>query len=135
MTRPHDPHARVVTAFVRIPAPLEPGKARCNGCSAVVSVTKNGWLRKHRTPAGEPCAYRANYRRVKLDEIPDVQLPGKRPGAAYGECRECGRWLPGERTLCGQCAWKRDDDSHGTDNYPQGPVETDLGPRGAGESP
>lgn len=119
-------HNRIVTAFVRKTQPLEDGKVRCAGCSAVVRLTPNGKIRAHKSPAGEPCAYKVSYAApVHLDEIPAVVV---RPAPKYTEpaprepkppkppkvlspsrldigssCRECGVWLPGERSLCGMC--------------------------------
>lgn len=117
--RARQQHHRVVGAFVKIPAPLEPGKVRCLGCGAVVALTRNRKIRAHNSPAGEPCAYRASYKRVDLAEVPDVEFPAARRGGgrnsqprgpkepsrldAGSHCRECGRWLPGERSLCGTC--------------------------------
>lgn len=118
MTRKHQPSSHVVTAFVKIPEPVPEGKVRCAGCSAVVAVSKNGRTREHHTPAGEPCAYRVVYAQpVAMDEAPPVELPqrkrparSKRPPRepsrldAGSNCRECGKWLPGERQVCGACS-------------------------------
>lgn len=121
MVRRHEHHTRVVGAFVRIPKPLEDGKVRCNGCSSVVSLTKNGKIRKHKSPAGEDCAYVAFYApRPSLDEVPEVVLPQTRPARSAprdrshpsrldvgSECIDCGKWLPGERSVCGACSLVR----------------------------
>lgn len=116
-------HNRVVGAFVKIPAPLEPGKVRCLGCGAVVALTRNHKIRAHNSPAGEPCAYRASYGQVKLEEAPPVVLPvdrsqprarprkAARPPSRLdvgSHCVDCGTWLPGERSLCGMCAVARE---------------------------
>lgn len=114
MTRKRNASGQVITAFVRIPKPLEDGKVRCNGCMAVVALTPNGHLRKHRTPAGEDCAYQATYATpIPLDELPPVDLPNpprQKPRARDGsnawqdgECKHCGKWLPNGRTVCGYC--------------------------------
>lgn len=120
MVARHNRHAQVVTAFVHIPAELEDGKVRCNACAAVVGVTPNGRTRDHKTPAGEPCAYRVTYKQpVDLAEVPEVVIPvapkrwdwtgrvGRNPDSRLdngSECEDCGRWLPGERRLCGRCS-------------------------------
>lgn len=133
MAQRHQHHSRVIGAFVRIPEPLEDGKVRCLGCSAVVGLTKNGKIRRHKTPAGEDCAYTVSYAApVKLDRLPPVSVPPEsRPRARTtirqrkagpdpssiandsrlaprnNECVDCGRWLPGERVLCGKCQRRR----------------------------
>lgn len=120
MSRRHQPTRRVNPKPSLLPKPLAPGKARCPGCSAVVAVTPNGKLRQHRAPSGEDCAVKISMREVHLDDLPPVVIPGPRganlarvrrspapPDAHYapkGQCVDCGRWLPGERSLCGRCA-------------------------------
>jgi hypothetical protein len=120
-------YSRIISAFVKIPEPLENGKVRCRGCSKVVPLTPNGKIRKHRSPAGEDCAYTASYGRYALDEIPPVvmrpapkvkELQPERPPReprvleplrlyAGRHCQECDSWVSGERRLCGMCAAKR----------------------------
>lgn len=129
MARRHTPTRRVNPKPSIIPKPLEDGKARCPGCSAVIAVTKNGRLRKHRAPSGEDCAVATVVQpQFHLDELPPVVIPeqrtsGRKPprrktlddlvpadaanGATYGECVDCGKWLPGERTVCGWCYVQR----------------------------
>lgn len=128
MTRRHNHRAQVVTSFVRRPEELEDGKVRCNGCGRVVGLTSVGRTREHRTPAGEPCAYRVVYgESPAIDELPPVNVPPqKRDGyrslrrpterparsepsrlEAGSECQDCGKWLPGERIVCGRCFNKR----------------------------
>lgn len=124
MVRRHSPRARIVTRFTRIPEEIPDGKVRCAGCGKVVSLTPNGHTRRHNTPKGDPCAVRATYAKpIHLDEIPEVQLP---PAPRYdapteprarasrkneasrldvgSKCEDCGRWLPGERYVCGKCS-------------------------------
>ena len=125
MARRHVHRAQVVTRFVRIPEEIADGKVRCNGCGKVVALNKNGSTRMHNTPAGEPCAYRVVYARpVELDEVPPIVIPPQRGGDGPrprtpvereptrldvgSNCRECGRWLPGEREYCGKCANARE---------------------------
>jgi hypothetical protein len=122
VTKRKQPKSRVVGAFVRKPEPLEPGKVRCLGCSKVVTLTKNGKIRAHRTPDGkEDCAYTATYgRKVSVPKVqivipPQPRGPGERAARDRGpsrldagsNCRECGKWIPGERSLCGACFAKR----------------------------
>lgn len=125
MARRHSHTARIVTAFMKIPEELEPGKVRCNGCGKVISLTKNGRTRRHKTPAGEPCAYVVTYAKpIELIERPEIKIrptpkytPGRDPAVrgpqgpdpysrleAGSECEDCGRWLPGERHVCGRCS-------------------------------
>lgn len=131
MARRKHPRSRVVGSFVRIPEPLPAGKVRCAGCSAVVSLNKSGKMRAHQSPSGEPCAYSVSYSKVHLEEIPPVVLP---PAPAYhpprepkpkppkppsrleagSECVDCGKWLPGERSVCGKCSIKRNRSRRGT---------------------
>lgn len=137
MAQRHQRHVQVIGAFVRIPEQLEDGKVRCNGCSAIVTLTPNGRIRAHKSPAGEDCAYTASYAPpVHLEETPPVVIPPAplppsiqttvikkrapkwRPSAdAIAQdarraprdeaCVDCGRWIPEMRTLCGQCARRR----------------------------
>jgi hypothetical protein len=57
---------------------------------------------------------------IRIEELPPVVFyerskpptpPTPKPTPAkaksYGECRECGKWLPGERRLCGACSVSR----------------------------
>ena len=120
MARHHQPTRRVNPKPSLIPQELEPGKARCAGCSAVVTVNRSGTLRRHRAPSGEDCAYRVGVREVRVEDLPPVVLPpvrGNRPQVSKAtpvrppsrldvgsNCKRCGKWLPGERSLCGACA-------------------------------
>ena len=79
MTRHRKPTRRVNPKPSLIPKPLEDGKVRCPGCSAVVTLTPNKRLRAHRAPSGEDCAVRAYGRPVKLDELPPVIFPKNGP--------------------------------------------------------
>ena len=120
MAHRHRHYAQIAKAFARIPRELEDGKVRCLGCSAVVGLTKNGHMRRHKSTAGEDCAYTATYAApVHLDELPPVVVPPQsrermtatqrereRESSrldAGSECQDCGRWLPGERMVCGKC--------------------------------
>ena len=104
------PHRHKPTRRV-IPEPLTPGRVRCI-CGRAVRVNSGGRIRRHNTPAGEPCAHIAGYGTAEFDVLPPVQMPPKRspqqpksaPRLDVGStCRECGKWLPGERSLCGRC--------------------------------
>lgn len=94
-----------------LPAPPD-GKVRCPSCHANTSLTQLGYLRKHRDLAGFPCTNKRPLVDVQsLDVLPEVSLVDHRASTpdsprgrdAWGECRECGKWLPGQRTLCGLC--------------------------------
>lgn len=102
--------------------PLKPGQARCAGCSRAVALTRNGKLCAHRDSRGDDCAYTTHVSDVQLDELPPVVLPKPRGRTRNTErrptnepsrldvgsnCRECGKWLPGERYLCGACYAKK----------------------------
>lgn len=91
----------------RVTCPACGGKAKPNGTNAI---------RSHRTPGGDKCS-----RRLLAVDVtpPPIVLPleprppsrASQPKAERGparldagsECRECGKWLPGERSLCGRC--------------------------------
>jgi hypothetical protein len=100
--------------------PLPEGRVYCHACDGAASLTPNKHLREHRTPQGDPCPNRTSglEPRVHLNEIPEgfVHQPAphtvartKRPEGEPSRldvgtgCRECGKWLPGERSLCGAC--------------------------------
>lgn len=34
------------------------------------------------------------------------------PKPKFGECEDCGKWLPGQRRVCGRCYVKRDQARH-----------------------
>lgn len=118
MTRRRQPHVRVVTSFTRILGELEDGKVRCL-CGKAVKPTSAGRLARHLTPSGDDCTHFASYRDpVRLDEVPEVVLPQPREPAEKPEkpaprldvgsaCKVCGKWLPGERSLCGRCSVTR----------------------------
>lgn len=81
------------------------GKKPCALCGKQVSPTQR---REHTAPSGEPCpgvAQKSVPVQVHLDDVPPV-LVAPHYAAKKGECRECGRWLPGERSLCGRCSVK-----------------------------
>lgn len=106
------------------PAQVPDGKVRCD-CGAVVGLTRNRKIAAHHTPRGEPCPLRTSYAEpVVLDRLPPVVMPGQQTArptdadephvaeAAFvdlsrleggSKCRECGCWLPGERSICGMC--------------------------------
>lgn len=119
MTQRHTHHTRVVTRFTRIPEPLPDGKVRCI-CGKAVALTPNGRIRRHKTPAGDECTHDAFYNDPPDVEAPPVAIPITRPRMRQprdsGEmarldvgsyCLTCDRWIPGERSYCGQCLRKR----------------------------
>lgn len=110
-------------AFAKItaaePPPLIEGKVRCPSCRNVVTPTSTGRLRRHRDLFGSDCLNIANGEDVTLAEIPPVIIPPP-PAPSSGRrtkndpkppsrldvgstCQSCGKWLPGERRLCGRC--------------------------------
>lgn len=113
-------------ADVRRKKPPPEGKVRCSGCGKY--VTQHGMrLRRHNDKSGFPCPeVRVPGVEVHLSEVPPVNLPPEpkwRPASpsrasagprrekdeparldAGSSCRECGKWLPGERSLCGRCS-------------------------------
>lgn len=129
MTRRHQPQARVVTAFTKIPEPLKDGRVRCI-CRRTVRLTKAGRIPRHNMPNGDPCAHEAVYRPRPEQpiELPAVHMPPTRGYSgttiadradpetprllAGSRCADCGKWLPGERSLCGRCGARRERERH-----------------------
>lgn len=110
----------------REPKPIPEGKVRCEACGKVVTVL-GVRLRRHKDSSGFPCVnMRAPGAELHLSDAPPVNLPPEpkwRPATrarataaprreegeparleAGSSCRECGKWLPGERSLCGRCS-------------------------------
>ena len=92
------------------------GTIRYHVCDASTTLTPGGRLKAHDIPGGGiRCINKKVLHAVKVD-APPVVVPSTRSGAerrpstepsrldAGSECRECGRWLPGERSLCGRCS-------------------------------
>ena len=112
-----------VGAAAVVPPALKAGKVRCPVCRNAVSVNPTGTLRKHADLFGEPCHNRASGEATGITAppvvIPDprrfvaepatneaerVERPAHRSRLDVGsECTECGKWIPGERSLCGRC--------------------------------
>lgn len=105
-------------APVKKPKPIPEGKAKCTLCGKVATLLNGGRrLRKHKTPSGDACPSIAAPDATRgLTVAPPVNLqPLKTSGRARrdesepsrldagSECRSCGKWLPGERQLCGRC--------------------------------
>lgn len=104
------------SAVVLAPPELRPGQVRCPVCRNATGLTPlTKVLRKHRDLFGEPCWNKSQMETVKL-VAPPVVLPrgggqaGAEPAVAGQSrldggslCTSCGKWLPGERTLCGRC--------------------------------
>lgn len=103
---------------------LREGQVRC-ACGAATTLTRMGRVRKHKTPAGDECPMQLHAGHdldVDVSSVPIV-VPPERGGNgrtavererepsrldAGSNCRECGKWLPGERILCGACYVKGD---------------------------
>lgn len=100
------------------PPVLRGGQVRCPICRNGVRLTTRGNLYRHADLFGNPCGNRSTLTPVHV-VAPPIVLPPERYGdprkaqpRAEGEpsrldvgssCRECGKWLPGERSLCGRC--------------------------------
>lgn len=107
------------------PPPLKEGQVRCMVCRNATRTTPRGYLRKHTDLFGGPCFNRSTGEPTHV-AAPPIELPPEphlAPVAELGdslrerhaapksasrldvgsECRECGKWLPGERSLCGRC--------------------------------
>lgn len=106
-------HARRIEN--RGPGEIPDGYALCD-CGKIGKVTKRGRISAHKTPRGDECSGAVGIVPVELEELPAVVAPragGKRfetdreaanRTAERGVCRECGKQLYGDRTLCGACA-------------------------------
>lgn len=105
----------IETAAISIPD----GKALCSACERVVGLTPNKHLRRHNDRRGVECSNRISGHEEATGLTAEVEMPtptrGKRPAAmpkppsepsrldVGSNCVECGKWLPGERSLCGRC--------------------------------
>lgn len=92
----------------RVECPTCGGRAKPKGERAIAA---------HRSPTGGSCPRRllsvdVPIPPVSLPPAPSLSMPSKtqprrrsEPSRldAGSECRECGKWLPGERSLCGRC--------------------------------
>lgn len=108
-----------------VPGKTKDGRVLCL-CGGTAKVLKSGRLSKHRDPRGYECPIKAYGREVVVDvsqvevDVPPAPKSWEReerarhrePGEpsrldAGSSCEDCGKWLPGERRLCGQCFIKR----------------------------
>lgn len=115
------------------PPALKDGFVRCPVCRNAARITQSQRLRKHYDLFGDLCYNKAPEvvrPRLIRDEgpvvveswtrTPDVEPvvteavapPEREPGEPSrldvgSHCQDCGKWLPGERKLCGQCLIKR----------------------------
>lgn len=101
--------------------PVPEGKVVCETCRKPIGVVGDR-LRRHKDKTGFPCPnLRVPGQTTALVEPPPpVHLPRLSARSAQGrarrgesepsrldvggQCRECGKWLPGERSLCGRCS-------------------------------
>lgn len=108
--RPDRTHSSVME-----PPSLLDGQVRCPACRSGVAVTKSGALWRHHDLFGGYCGNVAAPADGEPLEAPDVVVPPPpREGRENrsdpsrldvgSHCRECNRWLPGERSLCGRCS-------------------------------
>lgn len=96
------------------PEPIPEGRKQCPACHKVLTPTPLGYFRKHTGPSGARCWNKnpGDLPPVVAPPVvaPPVTLPPIRAAErvtrldAGSKCRECGKWLPGERSLCGRCA-------------------------------
>lgn len=110
-------HARSVER----PTASGPDVQRCPVCDVAVKLTqKTRLLSKHRTNDGYECPNRRTRERIELAALPPVEFDARvRPPRiqraadepsrldAGSNCQDCGKWLPGERRLCGRCLNRR----------------------------
>jgi len=106
---------------VKKAALIPDGKAKCMACRKVVSVVGGTRLRRHKEPNGDQCPnVQLGEGHVLKGPAPEVKIPRLSARSAQGRerrdesepsrldagsnCRECGKWLPGERILCGRCS-------------------------------
>lgn len=94
---------------VAVPPELAEGQVRCPACRNATKLTPRGRLRKHNDLFGEVCGVRSAGVPTGIT-APPISLPAPvkaRDGRSRldggSNCRECGKWLPGERSLCGRC--------------------------------
>lgn len=98
---------------VDVPA-LKPGQHRCPVCRAGATLTTRGSLRAHNDLFGDRCWNKATGEATGITAPPVVVPAGNtsplpRPPSEASRldvgssCRDCGKWLPGERSLCGRC--------------------------------
>ena len=104
-----------------VPPLLKPGQARCPACRNGAGITSETRLRSHSDLFGTPCGNRVRSLEWAPIEAPPVHLPPPAVGEAAQRVRRarqepsridagsicqgpgCGKWLPGERKLCGRC--------------------------------
>lgn len=99
----------------RVPKPAD-DRPTCPSCGSRVNVTDNR-IAAHTASSGNACKRRLMEPPKVVAppvHLPPVPHPPSRHVAERAqdnlsrldggsECRECGRWLPGERQLCGSC--------------------------------
>jgi len=87
---------------------LAPKQVRCPVClnGANFSRPNSGKLRYHVDLRGYPCPNRIppGVEHVHLEDYePAPDEPDGRYAKRTGTCVHCGKWVPGERTVCGAC--------------------------------
>ena len=91
-----------------VPVPdLRVGQVRCPVCRNGVGLTPTGRVRSHVDLFGNLCHNRSNGEHLHVEAQPVVLDDGNAQPLIKADagslCRECGKWLPGERRLCGRC--------------------------------
>lgn len=94
-------------------AKADDGKVTCPTCGGRATPRGENQIGAHHSPWGRSC--RRRLLKVSIDELPPVNIRKRgRPSPKRSEgtparldvgsnCRECGKWLPGERSICGAC--------------------------------
>lgn len=109
-------------------AEIPEGHAKCSACAFVGKVLPSGLLNRHHSTRRDGHCPSKVPAGVKLEVVaPPVVIPERmHPVSAGGtsappkrpdsepsrldvgsHCRECGKWLPGERSLCGRCSVRK----------------------------
>jgi hypothetical protein len=87
--------------------PLLSNQVRCI-CGKGVTLTRNGNLRKHKSPQGDECPIVTYGTVIELAEVPHVNINGDRCRLSpSGQCYDCNKPVSGERRFCGQCLRER----------------------------
>lgn len=119
--RPERDRAVMENVHVAASPDIPDGKAKCPSCSKVVAVINETRLRRHMASAGYQCPNVQMADAPPFEYVmPEVKIPRLTPGSGHARakrdeyepsrlevgshCRECGKWLPGERSLCGRCS-------------------------------
>lgn len=115
LLEPHEAPKRRTPKVRREPAVDD--RPECPRCGVRVNLNHRGRISAHKAPSGNACPCRML---AVVIEAPPVDLPpvpkpparASRPPRdpdepsrldAGSNCEDCGKWLPGERSVCGRC--------------------------------